>query len=173
MADYLIHYGIQGQKWGVRRYQNEDGSLTSEGYFHYYGKADKVAKSSKEYKAYKSAEKEFSKIRDRHVDEANRRGFRAAGLEEQYNKSSMSKALIGKGYSRSDKENTKQLQDALKNHEINRAYKKAFKEYDKMMSKEILSSQSYKNMMTARKAYIQKGQDYLDKTLGKKVIKYK
>ena len=85
----------------------------------------------------------------------------------------MSKALIGKGYSRSDKENTKQLQDALKNHEINRAYKKAFKEYDKMMSKEILSSQSYKNMMTARKVYIQKGQDYLDKTLGKKVIKYK
>ena len=28
---YLIHYGIQGQKWGVRRFQNEDGSYTSEG----------------------------------------------------------------------------------------------------------------------------------------------
>lgn len=35
---YLIHYGIQGQKWGVRRFQNEDGSLTSEGREHYgYG----------------------------------------------------------------------------------------------------------------------------------------
>lgn len=29
--DYLIHYGISGQKWGIRRYQNEDGTLTEEG----------------------------------------------------------------------------------------------------------------------------------------------
>lgn len=28
---YLMHYGIKGQKWGVRRYQNEDGSYTEEG----------------------------------------------------------------------------------------------------------------------------------------------
>ena len=29
--DYLAHHGIRGQKWGVRRYQNEDGSYTNEG----------------------------------------------------------------------------------------------------------------------------------------------
>lgn len=27
----LFHYGVKGQRWGVRRYQNEDGSLTKAG----------------------------------------------------------------------------------------------------------------------------------------------
>lgn len=33
--DYLEHHGILGQKWGRRRYQYEDGSLTPEGRRHY------------------------------------------------------------------------------------------------------------------------------------------
>lgn len=30
-TDTLAHYGIKGQKWGIRRYQNENGTLTNAG----------------------------------------------------------------------------------------------------------------------------------------------
>ena len=33
-GQHLEHYGIPGMKWGVRRYQNEDGSLTEAGKKH-------------------------------------------------------------------------------------------------------------------------------------------
>lgn len=29
----LYHHGVKGQKWGVRRYQNADGTLTEVGYY--------------------------------------------------------------------------------------------------------------------------------------------
>lgn len=34
MDSYLYHHGIKGQKWGVRRFQNKDGTLTFEGKRH-------------------------------------------------------------------------------------------------------------------------------------------
>jgi len=38
--DFICHHGVKGQKLGIRRYQNTDGSLTPQGRTHYYGKSN-------------------------------------------------------------------------------------------------------------------------------------
>lgn len=42
----LMHYGIKGQRWGVRRFQNEDGSLTPEGRKRYRKPEDEKVKAA-------------------------------------------------------------------------------------------------------------------------------
>ena len=48
--DYIAHHGIKDQKWGVRRFQNPDGSLTEEGKKRYYSSDYARAHSKKGYK---------------------------------------------------------------------------------------------------------------------------
>ena len=43
LNDELYHHGIKGQKWGIRRYQNEDGSLTYRGKMRYIKDSKSVA----------------------------------------------------------------------------------------------------------------------------------
>ena len=71
----LIHHGIKGQRWGVRRYQRPDGSLTPMGkrrasniYRNYYTKgANDLRKAQVEIdkKAAKDGDKAYSDTMDR------------------------------------------------------------------------------------------------------------
>lgn len=62
MATYLMHYGVKGQRWGVRRYQNPDGSLTEAGKKRY----------SNGERAYKDLRKQVHSERAKLVGSANR-----------------------------------------------------------------------------------------------------
>ena len=64
MNSYLKHHGIKGMKWGVRRYQNEDGTLTPAG----------LKRQAKFDKEFKTAKKLDPTATDEEVtDLANRR----------------------------------------------------------------------------------------------------
>ena len=79
----LYHHGIKGQKWGVRRYQNPDGSLTAVGKKKYGTKSnyEKVLKA-KSLKAKVKAQKEREKQNARTEAEVAKYK-RRAGIKEE------------------------------------------------------------------------------------------
>lgn len=67
---YLCHFGIKGQKWGIRRYQNYDGTYTQAGLIR-YNKAQAAydaARASGDKAAIKQAkgnrDKEYKKLKN-------------------------------------------------------------------------------------------------------------
>lgn len=53
----LYHHGIKSQKWGVRRYQNADGSLTNAGKIRYSLEPKYHSKNAYSVRAYREMEK--------------------------------------------------------------------------------------------------------------------
>ena len=85
--DEIFHHGIKGQRWGVRRYQNADGTLTDTGKKR-YAQADSALKPGKDGKASK-AEKITRSSNDM-VNEVKR--ARKSGKDAKTNSSNNSEA---------------------------------------------------------------------------------
>lgn len=115
----LYHHGILGMKWGVRRYQNSDGSLTAAGRRRYIGSDGNLTKAGKKYY---SKEADRLKKERKNIKAKLRAEAKLSKLEQMRNDN---KSLKGddadkKKASNSTKSNKKTLRD-MTDDEIRKA----------------------------------------------------
>lgn len=82
-SDELKHYGIQGQKWGVRRFENYDGTLTPEGKER-YGIGDGKRPTDKQITNYKGDRVKYYKSIDKRVKRYDELVRKANALADKY-----------------------------------------------------------------------------------------
>ena len=114
----LYHWGIKNMKWGIRRYQNPDGSLTEEGKIRYGGNSyDKLKQNQKDrYYA------DLTKARVAVYDTASKT---ASGVKSIANDISDMPTMKEKGkisYSKYPNMSDKELQDRAKRLELEHRY---------------------------------------------------
>lgn len=90
MENELMHWGIKGMKWGVRRYQNKDGSLTPAGKKRYDKEMAKLKEEEKIAKNKLRTQAKLNKLDEKRKEiEALKSGKPIAKSTKQHSKPSV------------------------------------------------------------------------------------
>ena len=137
-SDFLEHHGIRGMKWGVRRYQNEDGSLTQAGKSRYgFGNGEGTSKTSalKMQRDFNNLDKGYANV----AAEQNAAHKSGEKHVKQYMKRGMK--LAAKGYTtdqiKADRKRQKQFSKIMKDEEQHQKTAKQMKEIEALQLKII------------------------------------
>lgn len=126
--NYLAHHGIKGQKWGVRRFQNEDGTLTEEGKARYLS-SEKLPNGEVGYSLSKEGKKQFLDGEGKLTKEAY--DYMKNNPDDDFSKA-LKDAQMGYYYSNGWLDSYNKAADAMnvKLEEINRKWKDVDLNYD-------------------------------------------
>lgn len=132
----LYHHGIKGQRWGVRRFQNEDGSLTPKG-----KKRQKIMEEAsdkaKRFIGYaKDDTKEYTKYRDKYVNDS----VNEYGMSKKEALHIMNENIR---ISKRQAERYKKIYDKYRNMDVATISKKDLKEAKKFVKKAFHTNANY------------------------------
>lgn len=138
----LYHWGIKGMKWGIRRYQNKDGSLTPAGRKRY---AEEEAKLKAREKTIKGKEKEAA---------------RRAKLDAKKAELDAREAALKKG--KAAKSETQDTQAKFKPKTFRDMTDDELREYTTRMQLEKQYIEAQKNLSAAMPQKVSKGKQFMN-----------